>query len=88
VRGHRRLEISVLGLEVVQHVLVVDLGIALVLEPEIGVLDADAVPLVAVGSRLGAGRFGQVGSCRHLGFLGLVFGNGGAGGGCSEQENG
>ena len=41
VRLHRRFEIGVLGLQIVEHVLVIDLGIALVAKPGIGVLDAD-----------------------------------------------
>jgi hypothetical protein len=60
VRLHRRFEIGVLGLEVGEHIGVVDLGIALVLQPEIRILDRVAVALVAVRPLLRLGRRGEV----------------------------
>ena len=56
MRLHRRLEIGVLGLEIGEHVLVLDLGIEGILQPGIGILDRVAVAFVAIRARLGAGR--------------------------------
>jgi hypothetical protein len=56
VRLHRRFEIGVLGLEIAEHLFVLDLRVEGVLQPGIGVLDHIAVAFVAVGARFGAGR--------------------------------
>jgi hypothetical protein len=65
VRLHRRFEIGILGLQIVEHVLVIDLGIARVAQPRIRVLHLYAVALVAVGALLGARRGRQVCGFRH-----------------------
>jgi hypothetical protein len=65
VRLHRRFEIGVLVAQIGKHVLVVDVRIAVVLEPVPGILDPDAVALEAVGALLGARRRGKFGRAVH-----------------------
>jgi hypothetical protein len=70
VRLHRRLEIGILGLEVGEHIGVVDLGIGLVLQPEPGVLDGEAVALIFVRALFGLRGRRQVFGFRHGSCLG------------------
>ena len=65
-RSHRRLEVGVLGLQIGDHVLVVDRWKAVVLQPAIGVLHGQAVEGVGRRSRFGHGRRRRV--C-HVGYL-------------------
>ena len=75
VRRHRRFVIGILGAQIGEHVLVVDDRVGLVLQPVPGVLDADAVALVAVGALRRDRRRGK----RSLGGHCMAFGLGGGG---------
>ncbi len=79
MRLHRRFEIGVLGLEIGQHRLVLDLRIGRILQPGIGILDRIAVAFVAIRARLGAGRGWEV--VRHEAFRVVARS-------CRAQENG
>jgi len=56
MRLHHHIEIAVLGLEIGKHILVIDVGIILILQPVIGILDHIAMARIAVGAALGDGR--------------------------------
>ena len=88
VRGHRRIEIGVLGLQIVEDLRILDRGIRLVLQPVIGIRDRDAVRGGGVRADRGDGRRRQAigrdgagagGNIMRIGH-GLGLGLAGAGG--------
>jgi len=65
VRLRPGLEIGILGLEVGEHLLVGDVGVALVAKPGVWVFDRDPVMLVFVRALFGPGRHGRFGGLVH-----------------------
>jgi hypothetical protein len=56
LRFHLRLKIRIFGRQMGEHISILNLGIGLILDPEIGIFDGDAVRGVAVEAFLGDGR--------------------------------
>ena len=71
MRLHPVFEIGILGFQIVEHIGIIDFGIALILQPEIRVLHRDSVALVTIGALLGDGRLRRcLGLAIRHGFLG------------------